>query len=163
MQDIYTESVVSVGGKTIDRVISWVLITMMAMSLLFTLVIGPLYLILGCVFGALYFFLIRKPSGEYDYVHTNEVFDVDLVTGGAKRKSMVSVNLGQVVILAPVDHPDLERFQEIRPTDYAGTPGVGENYAMVYSQDGRRRMLLLQLEEKMLKSLKLWLGSKVVE
>ncbi len=163
MKDIYTESVVPVGGKTINRVIAWILIVMMVMAGLLTLIIGPLYLLLGGVFAALYYFLIRRPSGEYDYVHTNEIFDVDLVTKSSKRKSQVSVNLGQVVMLAPLEHPELERFQSIRSVDYTGNAGVGRDYAMVYSHDGQRKMILLQLDEKMLNSLKLWLPGKVVE
>ncbi len=104
---------------------------------------------------------MQKAGGEYEYVHTNSCFDVDLVIANARRKQLVSVDLEHVLLVAPADSREAEDYGSLPEQDCSGTGGEGTLYAMIYTAEGRKKKLLLRLDPKMCKSLRQWIPGKV--
>ncbi len=161
MRDICTESVVPVVPRSSDKALKFALIGSIPLSLALILFIGPFALLLTAVCAFMLYRHIQKSGSEYEYIHTNEIFDVDIVIRNQSRKQLCSVNLNQVSLVAPVDCEEMLAFSRAKVTDYSGNAAEDTLYAMVYSEDGKQHTLLLKMDEKMRNSLKQWIPAKV--
>ncbi len=161
MRDIYTESVVPAAQKPLHKALYYLLLVLAGLSVLGIFAIGMVFLIPAGLFGLLLYRNMQKAGGEYEYVHTNSVFDVDLVIANSRRKQLISVDLEHVLLVAPADSQEAGDYGELPELDCSGTGGEGALYAMIYTAEGRRKKLLLRLEPKMQKSLKQWIPGKV--
>ncbi len=160
MRDIYTETVVPVPSKPIYQVYKYILIGLVVLSLVAAGFIGLPVLI---VTAALVWLLrvLERSDSEYEYVHTNDCFDVDLVVHNSRRRSLLSVDLKQVLLIARADSAEMAVYKSVAEKDYSGNCSRENLYEMVYTVSGGRRKLLLQLDEAMYRSLKQWIPDKV--
>ncbi len=161
MRDIYTETVVPVPSKPIYRVYKFLLIGLVVLSLVAAGFIGLPVLIVTAALVWLLLRVMEKSDSEYEYVHTNDCFDVDLVVHNSRRKSLLSVNLKQVLLVARADSGELAAYKNVTAKDYSGDCSREDLYEMVYTVSGSRKKLLLQLDEAMHRSLKQWIPDKV--
>ncbi len=161
MKDIYTESVIPIVPRPWDKLVKWLLIVSLGVCLILAVLFGLLGLIPMAVCAFLLYRHREKTNGEYEYVHTNDVFDVDLVICNRTRKQLCSVNLAQVALVAPADSDAVRAFGNIRETDYSGNSAQENLYAMIFTKDGAPQKLLLQMNAQMRKSLKQWVPGKV--
>lgn len=160
MRDIYTESLVPIIPKPGHKVLSCFCWVGIGLSLLMLYFHGLLALLpLG-----LFYLLLRRSrcltKGEYDYVHTNELFDVDLVVDGSSRKTLISVDLNEAQLLEKQGSSRLEGYASLPVKDYSGGSKEGEVYVLVCSSRGKSLKLLLCLNEKMYRSLKDYLSHR---
>ncbi len=161
MRDIYTESVIPVPSGSIYRVLKYALIVLLLLSVAAAGYFGLLLLIPSAVLGWLLYRVMQKSDSEYEYVHTNDCFDVDLVIRKSGRKSLISVNLKQVLLIARADSTEMAAYKNVPATDYAGDCSREMLYEMVYTVSGTKKKLQLQLDDAMHKSLKQWIPDKV--
>ncbi len=160
MRDIYTESVVPVKPSSRDIVLKHLLQFFLVLSFFMFVLEGLVGVIMMAAFGLLLYLNSYKIKGEYEYIHTNDIFDVDMVANNSRRKQLCSVDLSQVLLIARADSEVMTVFQHIQTTDYAGNAPAEVLYAMVYTQNGNQKKLLLQLNTEMYQSLKRWLPEK---
>lgn len=143
-----------------DKLLKYILLGLTGASLVLVALLGLLGILALGICAFLLYRHLQKTDGEYEYVHTNDVFDVDLVICNRSRKQRCTVNLNQVILVAPIDSEDAASYEHLPATDYSGN--AGENlYAMIYTKDGKQRKLLLKLENAMHRSLKHWIPGKV--
>lgn len=163
MVDIFTESVVSrkpmPGGSALAGVCKWLALCSVGL----TLAMSVIFLVPAAVLGIAWYFIHQNADVEFEYIHTNGDFDIDKVISNASRKRVASVDLGRMDIVAPVGSPELARFEGLKRVDYSAKDPENPPYGMVCLVKGERKLLLLQLDEKMLASLKKWLPGKVIE
>ncbi len=160
-KDIYTESVIPISATQQDKRIKYILIGLLCLSaviLLHSILIG-LIAVIVCTF-ILYRHLSRI-SGEYEYVHTNDIFDVDIVICNSTRKQLCSIQLNSVDLIARADSDEISIYGQVPEKDYSGDLSSQTLYAMVYNANGRPQKLLLQLDKQMHQSLKQWMPEKV--
>ncbi len=161
MKDVYTESIIPIAPRTVDNIIKYALLTL-AVASFGLFIVSPLVAVIAmAVFGFLFYRQMSKTDAEYEYIHTNDVFDVDLVTRNSSRRQLLSLQLKQVVLVAPADADEMAAYNRLKAKDYSGNGDEASVYAMVYSKNGEMQKLLLQLDEKMVRSLKQWMPSKV--
>ncbi len=161
MRDIYTEAVVPASEKPIYKAAKFLLMGLTGISVFGFFALGTVFLIAGAIFGVLLYLVMQKSGGEYEYIHTNNCFDVDLVISNSRRKQLFTIDLEKVLLVAPVDSEAMEEYDRLPETDYSGDGGKENLYAMVCTDSGKRRKILLRLNPKMHRSLKLWMPEKV--
>ncbi len=161
MREICTESVVTIQPKTIDRFGKYLLFVFIGAAFLSIPILRWVSLALIGIFSFLLYRQFSKTNAEYDYVHTNDIFDVDLVTMGRFRKQLCSIDLDHVILVAKNSSPEMEKYQHLKASDYTGNHSVETIYAMVYSTDRVQKKLLLQLDDRMLRSLTQWIPGKM--
>lgn len=163
MVDIFTESVVRrrpmPGGNALASACKWLAIGNVGLALGMSVV----FLVPAALLGIAWYFVRQNADVEFEYIHTNGDFDIDKVISNSSRKRVVSVDLGRVDIIAPVGGPELERYEGLKRADYSAKDPENLPYGMVCMLKGERKLLLLQLDEKMLASLKKWLPGKVIQ
>ncbi len=160
MRDTYTETLIPANPTPAQNLLRAALMVLLAVSVIAALMMGWIFWIAAAVIGFALYRVMMKTGTEYEYVHTNEVFDVDAVIQNSRRKQMFSVTMDQILMVAPADDDEIASFGSIAAKNYAGA-GDGESlYAMVYAKDGVRHKALLRLDKRMLKSLKLWIPGK---
>lgn len=163
MVDIYTESIVKrrpmPGGSTLETVCKVLTIANAFLGISASLI----FLVPAAVFAAAWYFVHQNAEVEFEYVHTNGDFDIDKVIANSSRKHVVTVDLSRVDLIAPVDSPELERFHHLKVADYSAKDPENPPYGMVCTLKDGKKLLLLQLDEKMLTGLKKWMPSKVIE
>ena len=163
MVDIFTESIVRrkplPGGSKLKTACKWCCLGSVGLLLGMSVI----FVIPAVVFGIAWYFLHQNADIEFEYAHTNGEFDIDKVIANSSRKKVLSVDLSRVDIIAPIDSPELERFDGLKRMDYSARDPENPPYGMVCMVKGERKMLLLQLDEKMLAGLKKWLPGKVMQ
>ena len=163
MKDIFTESVVKrkpmPGGRTLETACKVLAIG----SAFLGLAVHTVMFVPAVLFAVAWYFVRQNADIDFEYAHTNGDLDIDKVIANSSRKRVASVDLGRAEIVAPVDSPELERYVGLKIADYSAKDPENPPYGMVCVVKGSRKLLLLQLDEKMLTSLKMWMPDKVTK
>ena len=161
MRYAYTESVVPRNPGPKEKRMQILFLVLTVVSAAAAIFLNFILIVAALAAGFLYYRGRKNADAEYEYVHTNDIFDVDLVIGNAARKQLVSVNLEKVLLIAPADSDALEPYKDWKVYDYSGDAGNEVCYAMVCKDGARSKMLLLKLDDEMHRSLKQWIPGKV--
>jgi len=119
-------------------------------------------LIPAAILWIIYFFAKRILEVDYEYIQTNDILDIDMVMGSSRRANVLTFPLSQVLIVAPWDSEELEEFDYIKPSDYSARDLRDRPYVMICVVKEQKRKLYLQLDEKMLHTLKQVIPQKVI-
>lgn len=119
-------------------------------------------LIPAVILWIIYIFAKRLVEFDFEYIQTNDTLDIDMVMGGFSRRNMMTLSLSQVLIIAPWGAEELEEFADIKPLDYSARNPNNRPYVLVCVVKEQRKKLYLQLNEKMLTSLKQVIPQKVI-
>ena len=88
--------------------------------------------------------------------------DIDIVMGGFSRRTMMSFSLSQVLIVAPWGAEELQPFDGLKPVDYSLRDPQNRPYVIICVVKEQRKKLYLQLNDKMLETLKQIIPQKVI-
>ncbi len=160
MRDIYTETLISPVPNPFQKVLRTVLIALTVVLLLLGLWLHWIFFAGAAVLAFCVYRLMQKTNMEYEYIHTNDDFDVDGVLFNSSRKHLFSVKLDQVILVAPAEDEEVASFRGIPTKNYGGGAKEEDLYAMVYTKGGQREKVLLKLDDRMLRSLKSWIPGK---
>ncbi len=119
-------------------------------------------LIPDAILWIVYFISKRVLEVDYEYVHINDEMDIDMVMGGLSRKKLMSFPLSQVELVAYWDAPELEEYDYIKPMDYSARNWRERPYVMICVVKGKKQKLYLQLNDEMLRTLKMKISSKMI-
>lgn len=161
MRYAYTESIVPRTPGPKEKGMQILFLAIAVVSAIAAIFLNVILIVAALAAGFLYYRGRKNADAEYEYVHTNDIFDVDLVIGNAARKQLVSVNLEKVLLVVPADSDELESYENWKVYDYSGDAGEGQRYAMVCKDGTRSKLLLLKLDGEMHRSLKQWIPGKV--
>lgn len=120
-------------------------------------------LVVGVIYGAWYLFGSFKV--EYEYIVTNGEMDVDKIMAQRKRKRLVTINLRDIEIMAPMGGQHKREFenQSIKTTiDASISPDSQGAYFIVtnHPKNGMMR-LVFNPDERIIKSAKTFSPRKV--
>lgn len=159
----YTESIIKKKSVPGAKAIKFVFAALAGLCLFLSVAISLLFLIGVVVFGFIYYVCAQYLEIEYEYIHTNEILDIDMVMQKNGRKSLLSIDLNNVTVLAPLNSPALQPYRNMKGRDFSGGMSREDLYVMVCTVDNERNKLLLKLEPKMLKSLKDFMPTKIMD
>ena len=115
----------------------------------------------AAILWIIYFFSTRFLEVDYEYIQVNDNMDIDMVMGNVARRNMVTFSLNEVILVAPWDSDTLGRFGSIKPMDFSARDPRNRPYVMICNLNGQTKKFYLQLNDKMLKTLKMQIPSKV--
>lgn len=160
--DIYAEATIhrqlTRKPKAIQNFFFAFFVLMLFLALRFHL----LFLIPTFIFFLMYRWTRKNLDLEYDYTLVNNELDIDRVLGGKARRRMVTINLGQVLVLAPLGAPELERHSKLLLKDYSAADPENPPYIAICAVEGGGRRFALQLNHEMLELIRKQIPSKVI-
>lgn len=102
-----------------------------------------LCLVVGVIYGAWY--LMGTFKVEYEYIVTNGEMDIDKIMAQRKRKRLVTINLREIEIMAPIDGEHKREFenQSIQTTIDASISPDSEGAYFIVTNHSKKGMMKL--------------------
>lgn len=123
-----------------------------ALSLIGIFSVYPL--ILAIITGFIAYFVGLRSSIEYEYTLTDKEIDIDIIYSKQKRKSVTSIDLTKLEIMAPVGSDRLSSYQlrNYAKEDYSSrNPENSKNMYVMYC-DGSRQ-ITFEPDERLYKAI----------
>jgi hypothetical protein len=127
------------------------------------IVVGILLMLLGGVFGiagvvlvVILIYLFPKLNVEYEYVFVDGQLDFDRITGKAKRKTLLRVDMEQVEVVAPEGSHALDGFTYVQyeKKDFTSRDKASKPYVIIASVDEKKYRISFEPSEKMITMMK---------
>lgn len=117
---------------------------------------GGLFGIIGIVLVVAMVYLFPKLNVEYEYVFVDGQIDFDRITGKAKRKTLLRIDLEQVEIVAPKGSHALDGFTYIQllNRDFSSGDKNVKPYVIIASVEDKKYRITFEPSEKMLAMMK---------
>lgn len=150
MNELYAEAGVKVRPPFTSVFLKVLLIVGLVFSLLLAVVSGVSLFapLAGLLVVAAVYSWPRLSNIEYEYIFCDGEFDFDRITGGAKRKSMLKVDMENVEVIASperraeFDNPSIRTIK-----DYSDN--VRDAYMMIASTESSQMKIFFKPTEKM--------------
>lgn len=133
-----------------------------ALMVFLALMFHLLFLIPAFIFFLMYRWTKKNLDLEYDYTLVNNELDIDRVLGGKARRHMETINIGQVLMLAPLGAPELEQYGKLLLKDYSAADPENPPHIAVCAVEGGGRRYALQLNGEMLDLIRRQIPGKVI-
>ena len=140
--------------KCVGRVLLWRIVgysVYVVFALLWVIpilesLLHPLMIALAVLTTLMLVLLSRKYlHAEYEYVFVGGELTVSKIYGKKKRRSLLSVNLRDALLIAPADEEGLERAEALLPTKVIsalGDPDTANALCVVFEKEKQVRCLL---------------------
>lgn len=161
MSDYYTEQLIKKQTDMKDMLIKAVLVAAAIVSVL-TIFIMPMGLIIPIIVIALVWFLISRLNVEYEYLYVNGDLDIDKIMNKSKRKRVFSANVDVMELLAPVDSPRLDQFQNAKVMNLSSGSADARLYALIVSHNGQLTKLVFEPNDTIIEGVFMLAPRKVV-
>lgn len=136
-------------GFLILKIIAGIITVLAVLLIIFTRVFG-LAVLAGLIVVA-EFYGFSKMVSEFEIVYCDGQFDFDKISGAFGRKTLFTVDMEQVEVIAPYGHEVLGSYKDV-PVKKKMIPGKEkDSYVIVAAgPDGNLRKILFPPTEKML-------------
>ncbi len=162
MNEFYIEQLVKRNSSKGKMMISAILLGIGIVSLLGSIVIS-IFLLVGAVVGiGGYYFITQNNSLEFEYLYINGQLDIDKIISMRKRKHVYSMEVNDMIIIAPLGADQLKGYQDIKQLDFSSNTGTGTVYKAVIQKDGEKVGVLLEPNEKIIHAMKMIAPRKVI-
>jgi hypothetical protein len=103
---------------------------------------------------AIAFFAYKKVLGlnvEYEYIYTEDMFDIDIIRNRAKRKHIFSIAVAEIEVMAHIDDVEhLVIYDDLPIKDYGSGEVLGNTYVFVATVNGKRNRFIIEPSDSML-------------
>lgn len=155
-KETYAEAGVKQKGTAKTTMIRIGLIALVFVTVLISQLASWLYVVPVLAFlGTLYIF--PRLNLEYEYIYVDGQIDFDRIMGGAKRKTVLSVDMENVEIVAPSKSDELLAFsgrEGLVTKDYSSRQPDSRTYTMIVSKDGKLTRIIFEPTAKFLECMK---------
>ena len=164
--DIYIEQPICQKEKKSQKLFMIFCVIMILWALFLEIITFNLaYSVLVIIFILLMVWLNRNRRTDFDYIYTNGVFEIDRIRGQSKRKNLFSIDIENLVVMAPSRTEPVQPYIGKRMTTYDCTSheeGV-PYYTMIIKHPAldREIKVLFEPNEELLRELKRKGGTKV--
>ena len=148
-------------GLNLCKILLWVL-TVLSALLAFSGILGLSPVIIAIAAGVGAYFIGLRVDIEYEYTLTDKEIDIDVIYAKQKRKSVTTIDLTKLEIMAPVGSHRLDGYshRDLKCEDYSSKEEShkGSIYVMIY--DGSRK-IMIEPDERLYKAIYNGAPSKV--
>ena len=152
MSEFYTELLVKRKAGAKEKILKFLLIVMVLLSLPAVVMYTFGLLIVAVVIGFAVFMFIRLDI-EFEYLYFNGDLDVDIIYRKTKRKKVYTMNVAELEILAPIQSMEVKHYEKLRTFDYSSGTKSGNEYAMIVSKNGQKERVIFEPNEKIVEDL----------
>ena len=164
MSDLYSELLVKKESTAKDAVIKYGLIVLTVLAVFAGLFISPIVLIVAIALGVACYFVIPRTDLEYEYLFVNGEFDIDMVMAKSKRKKVMSMNLSEADLIAPLNSHKMDYYNgnsRMKTLDYSSGNPQHKRFAVIIKAGGENSRIIIEPDEQMAQALKNSAPSKV--
>ena len=117
-------------------------------------------LMMPALFAALYYVFSINADTEYEYTMENGVMTIDVIRGKRRRKTVHTLDIKDVEVIAPNWHEAVEKYrkdggtEKLKKFDYTSYDDNIPYYTMIAYEDKEKIKLLLDLNISMLEAIK---------
>lgn len=111
----------------------------------------------------LVFFIFKRMNIEYEYIFTNGDLDIDKIINRNKRKSILSINVREFKIMAPINSKDYNKELNAYDKKYDFSSGEisDATYVVIYNKEHKRIRMIFEPNEQLLKAIKSYIPRTV--
>lgn len=155
MNQLYAE----VGVKRKETAATMLLRVLM----IFGIIVGVLLLFLGSFFtfigvaiALVMLFLLPKLNVEYEYIFVDGEIDFDRITSKSKRKTMLSIDMEQIEIVAKIGSHALDSYNngQYIVKDFSSRATNSKPHIIIANVEEKRYKIAFEPNEKFLSSMK---------
>lgn len=164
MSDLYTELLVKKEKTVKDSLIRIGLMTLVVLLAFVGLFIYPLFLLGAVAAGVAAYFIIPRTELEFEYLFVNGEMDIDKIMAKSKRKRVLSFNLAEADIAAPVKSHRMDYYngnQKMKVLDFSSGNPEHNRMAVITRVNNEACRIILEPDEALVKSMKNSAPSKV--
>ena len=164
MSDLYTELLVKKEKTAKDSLIRIGLMTLVVLLAFVGLFIYPLFLLGAVAAGVAAYFIIPRTELEFEYLFVNGEMDIDKIMAKSKRKRVLSFNLAEADIAAPVKSHRMDYYngnQKMKVLDFSSGNPEHNRMAVITRVNNEACRIILEPDEALVKSMKNSAPSKV--
>ncbi len=145
LQDIHLEEITKRKRVGMSSVLFWISAVMTGISLLFILA-SPIFILTALCFGLLAYYIRTHSQIEFEADFTNDSLDVDVIYNQAKRKNLVSLDMDDVIVVAPSKTDPVKPYigKSMKTYDCTSHEEGVKYYCMIFKNKKKER------EEKLL-------------
>ena len=165
MNDQYLEEGIKCKDTGKNKGIRLGLIVLVAFTF-FLVLINPALIISPIVAIALAVFIFSRLNIEYEYIYADGQIDFDRISGNAKRKTLMRVDIENAEIIAPTNSDFIKAYNNnnrIKVKDFSSYDSSVSTYSMIVSKNGELYKIIFEPSERMVKSMKYKQPRKVKE
>ena len=162
MNEFLTEQLVKQKQTMATTVKKIGLIAVTALTFPLGVLVHPLMVWVTVILVVVDIFLFRRMNLEFEYVYFNGDLDIDKIMNMQSRKRVLSVNIKDVEIVAPMGDSQLHAFERMKALDYSTNNPQDKTYVMVASFKGETVKVLFNPNEKILKGMQYLAPRKVI-
>lgn len=165
MNDQYLEEGIKCKDTPKNKGIRVGLIVLVAFTF-FLVLINPALIISPIVAIALAVFIFSRLNIEYEYIYADGQIDFDRISGNAKRKTLMRVDIENAEIIAPTNSDFIKAYNNnnrIKVKDFSSYNSEVSTYSMIVSKNGELYKITFEPSERMIKSMKYKQPRKVKE
>ena len=156
VKETYAEAGVKQRGTVKTMAIRIGLILLLFLSMMISQLASFLYILPALVLvGVIYIF--PKLSLEYEYIYVDGQIDFDRIMGGAKRKTVLRVDLENVELVAPSDSDELLTYahkEGMVTKDYSSLEPGSRTWSLITALEGKYTKVVFEPSEKMLECMR---------
>ena len=164
MSDLYSELLVKKEATAKDAVIKYGLVVLTVLAVFAGLFISPIVLIVAIALGVACYFVIPRTDLEYEYLFVNGEFDIDMVMAKSKRKKVMSLNLSEADLIAPLNSHKMDYYNgnsRMKTMDYSSGNPQHKRFAVIIKAGGENSRIIIEADDQMAQALKNSAPSKV--
>jgi len=137
----------------IGKILLWI-VTVLSILAFMMGILGILSILLAIAAGFLAYFLGLRADIEYEYSLTDKEIDIDVIFAKQKRKSITSIDLTKMEIMAPLNSYRLDGYKnrQCKTEDYSSGDANNKGNMYVLYYDGTRK-LILEIDERLYKAI----------
>lgn len=161
MNEVYYEIMVAKKKPPMIKV-AQIVTAIMCAFFVFTMFIGLIWgSILAVAFGVANYFLTLYSNVEYEYLYVDKELQIDCILGKTKRKRRETLDLNELVILAPVRSHELDSYRSgnYKKADYSS--GEKENEQKKYMLIVNDKQIVFEPTEELVKTIRMFAPRKV--
>ena len=128
--------------------------------------INPALIITPIVAIAITVFIFSRLKIEYEYIYADGQIDFDRISGNARRKTLMRVDIENAEVIAPTNSDSIKAYNNnnrIKVKDFSSYDSNVRTYSMIVSKSGELYKIIFEPSERMLKSMKYKQPRKVKE
>ena len=164
MSDLYTELLVKKEKTAKDSMTKIGMIALVVLLAFAGLFIHPLLLIGAVAAGVAAYFIVPRTDLEFEYLFVNGEMDIDKIMSKSKRKRVLSFNLSEADIAAPVKSHRMDYYngnQKMKVLDYSSGNPDHNRMAVIARVNNEACRIIIEPDEILAKAMKNSAPSKV--
>lgn len=162
MGDFYTEKMIKQRASGKEKLPVFVLIILDILSLCYATV-SIIGLLLALIFLALTGMAIQRLRVEYEYIFINGHLDIDRIINKSKRKTVFSMYISDLQILAPQGSDALKGISYGKTLDVTSRERGREVFEMLVSEKKETYRICFEPGEALLEGMYLMAPRKVIK